>query len=161
MNLLTLSFLDTYSPSMASLVINFLVHWFIRLSSSFVHFKNGLQYLISGSAWCLSLWWDFCCRDWFRPGNSYFFFHVCLFDNVRFEYSQVLVIFFLPSAFSFFLFASSIPSVISLLSLYIINIAHFSILNFIPISWLCILIVCIRISNSFSFFVNSLMSSMS
>ena len=37
---------------------------------------------------------------------------------------------------------------------------HFSIPNSIPIFWLYILTVCIRVSSSFSFFANSLMSSM-
>ena len=46
-------FLDTYSLSMSSLrclvlffVFNFLVLWSICLISSFIHFKNGPEYLI-------------------------------------------------------------------------------------------------------------------
>ena len=38
--------------------------------------------------------------------------------------------------------------------------AHFSMPNSIPMSWLYILTVCIRVSSSFSLFANSFMSSM-
>ena len=44
--------------------------------------------------------------------------------------------------------------------LFITSMAHFSMPNSVPISWLYIIIVCIRVSNSFSFLANSLMSSM-
>ena len=45
-------------------------------------------------------------------------------------------------------------------SLFIISIGHFSMPNSIPLSKLYILIACIRISNSFSYLENSLMSYM-
>ena len=45
--------------------------------------------------------------------------------------------------------------------LLIISMAHFSMSNSIPMSWLFILIACIRVSNSFSFLANDLMLSMS
>ena len=57
-------------------------------------------------------------------------------------------------------FSSSIPSVSCRLPLFITSIAHFSMPNSIPMSRLYILTVCIRVSSSFSFFANSLMSSM-
>ena len=44
--------------------------------------------------------------------------------------------------------------------LFITSMAHFSMPNSIPMSWLYILTACIRVSSSFSFFANSLMSSM-
>ena len=44
--------------------------------------------------------------------------------------------------------------------LFIICMVHFSMLNSIPMSWLYIITVCIRVSKSFSFLANSLISSM-
>ena len=56
--LFLLLFFDTYSLSMSSLgykalciSISLLVFGSICLSSSLVHFKNGLQYLMRGTAW--------------------------------------------------------------------------------------------------------------
>ena len=57
-------------------------------------------------------------------------------------------------------FGSSIPSVICRLPLFMTSMAHFSMPNSIPMSWLYILTACMRISSSFSFFANSLTSSM-
>ena len=65
---------------------------------------------------------------------------------------------FFTSALSWF--CCSIPSVRCRFPLFIISMAHFSILNSIPTFWLYILTACIKISNSFSIFANSLMSSM-
>ena len=59
---------------------------------------------------------------------------------------------FFPSILMFSWFGNFIPSILSLCLLFIISTAHFSISNYIPISWLYILIVSIRISSSFSFF---------
>ena len=87
------------------------------------------------------------------------FSFIHLFDSDRFQYSQVLVISFSPSVQLLSWFDSSFSSVICLFALFIMSMAYFSLPNFIPVSWLCILIVCIRISNSFSFFANRLMSS--
>ena len=49
---------------------------------------------------CLSLWWDSCCRAWIRETFSFvwgshflFFFHLRLFNDVCFQYSQILAIF--------------------------------------------------------------------
>ena len=47
------------------IVIRFLVLWSICLSFSFVHFKNGPEYLTRAKPWYLSLWWDFCYIVWF------------------------------------------------------------------------------------------------
>ena len=65
-------------------------------------------------------------------------------------------IFFSPSVLIFSWYDSSIPSVMCPFPLLITNIVHFSLLNYIPISWLYILTVCIRSSISFSFSLNSL-----
>ena len=56
-------------------------------------------------------------------------------------------------------FGSSTPSVMCGLPLFIISKAHFSLPNSIPISWLYIFTVCIRVSNSLSILAKSLMSS--
>ena len=57
------------------------------------------------------------------PFFNFFFFHFHLFDGVRFQYSQVVVIFPFSKRSDFFL--TSVPSVICLFSL-LINMAHFS-----------------------------------
>ena len=55
-------------------------------------------------------------------------------------------------------FGSSTPSVICHLQLFLTSMVHFSMPNSIPISWLYIFTVCIRVSNPFSFLAKSLMS---
>ena len=62
------SWLGKYNLSKSSIgckilciiIINFLVIWFLSLSSSLVHSKNGSGY--RGIFGCLFLWWDFCYR---------------------------------------------------------------------------------------------------
>ena len=56
---------------------------------------------------------------------------------------------------------SSIPSVRCRFPIFITSMAHFSMPNSIPLSWLYIHTACIRVSNSSSFLANSLMSSIS
>ena len=104
--------------------------------------------------WCLSHWCNLCSRVWFRETSSFvwgthflFFFHLYLFNGVRFQYSQVLVIFLFSKCRDSFWFGNSILSVISFSILHSI----FSIPNSIPIFWLYILIVYIRVSCSFSY----------
>ena len=57
-------------------------------------------------------------------------------------------------------FGSYIPSVRCNFPLFITSTAYFSMVNSIRMSWLYILTAGIRVSSSFSFFSNSLMSSM-
>ena len=57
------------------------------------------------------------------------------------------------------LFGSSTVSVMCRLALFITSMMHCFIPNSIPISWLFILRVCIRVSNSLSFLADTLMSS--
>ena len=57
-------------------------------------------------------------------------------------------------------FIEVLPLSTSKIVLSILQGAQFSLPNSIPISWLYILIVCMRVSNSFSFLANSLMLSM-
>ena len=88
---------------------------------------------------------------------SYFFFHNHLFDNVPFQYSYVSFFFWV-----FWCFLVSPGLFFRHLSFPAYH-RHFSMLKSIPICqnpfWLYILIICIRVSNSFEFFANNLMSS--
>ena len=129
--LLPPSFLDTYNLSMSSLgckalsiVIDILVLWYICWSSSLVHFKNSPKYLTSP-------WMKFLLYSSFLILLRYsfkFFFHFHVFDGVP--------IFPSPSVICFFF------------QLLIISISQFSMPNSISISWLYILIACLRVSNS-------------
>ena len=64
-----------------------------------------------------------------------------------------------PSVMILSWFCSSIPSVLCRLPVSITSMAQFFMPNSIPMPRLYILSVCIRLSSSFSFFANSLMSS--
>ena len=66
-------------------------------------------------------------------------------DDARFQYSPTLVIFSI-SVLTFFLFGSLIPSVVSPFLVFTIRLGLFSMINFIPISWLYIVIFCIRVN---------------
>ena len=72
---------------------------------------------------------------------------------------QKYFFFFSPSILILSWFCNSLLSIISHPPLFIRGKAQFSVLNPIPISWLYILIVCIRASSSFSFLANILVSS--
>ena len=63
-----------------------------------------------------------------------FFFHLRMFDGVRFQYSQVFVSFIFSERYNFSWFGCSIPSVICRFPLFIIIMAYFSMSNSIPIS---------------------------
>ena len=96
-----------------------------------------------------------------------FVFHSHLFDRISLQDSQVFVGFViceLPNQDKIRTilswFGSSLPSIRCRLPLFITSMAHFPMLNSIPMSWLYILTVRIRVSRCFSFFANSLMSSM-
>ena len=83
--------------------MNFLVLWSICLSSPFAYFKkNSLDVYY--------FWWDFC--DYSLVSSSFLvlrrnplkiFFHLSLFDDVRFQYSQVFVSFLFSEHSDFFL----------------------------------------------------------
>ena len=132
------------------IVINFLVLWSICPSSSLVHFKNIcpelplmtflLQSLVS---------WRFFVR--LRYSGPYFFFHIRLFDGIRFQYYQVLVIFFLSKSSDSFLIWQFYSFSFCLFPFFIMSVTHFSIPNSIPISWLYILIVCVSLQFFFIF----------
>ena len=144
--------------SVLCMVISFLVLWSICLSSisgplpkgsriSNVGHGPGIYSFdkVSPSGFCRVVFWfcniliKFCLYFplvwWRQPPRCK---SIC-----RFRFLSVLILSW---------FVSSIPSVRCSLPLFIISMAHFSMLNSIPISWLDILIVCIRVSSSFSFF---------
>ena len=122
------SFLDTYNPWISSLGCEALciVTSFFLSSGPFVEvlwstLRTVLSMLCEGQSRYLSVWWNFCYIVWFRvvfrsPEVFYliFFFHLRMFDDVRFHNSQVFV--------SFFSFGSSIPSVICRFPLFIIRL---------------------------------------
>ena len=103
--------------------------------------------LLIGQPKCLSLWWGFCCVARFREVFSFsratllffgffLFFHLNLFDDIRFQYTRVLVSFFFSKRSDFSWFGSSLPSVICYFPLSIISMVHFSMPKSILISWL-------------------------
>ena len=84
------------------------------------------------------------------------FIFTCLLGSA----SKVFVGFIFSECLNFSWFGSSIPSVMCRFLLFIISMVHFSLPSSIPMSWLYILTVCIRVSKPFSFFERSLKSSM-
>ena len=119
-----------------------LILWSICWSSSLVHFKNGSEYLTA---------------QVFIPLIS---FLLCSLLSGSFLVLLRSFCVFSPSALIFSLFGSSIPSIVCRFPLFIISMVYFSMPSSIPISWLYILTVCIRVPISFSFLANSLLSSM-
>ena len=145
-------FLDSFSLSILSLrskalfiVINFLALWFIFLSPFLLCFNNASWYLTK------------CTYPWVFekfPSSSEIvfslFFPLRLLNDVYFQYSRVLVIFFLfkyTNGFLSFVFLFLLLF-LSFLT-FITFMAHFSMPNSIRISWLYILIVYINVSGSF------------
>ena len=123
--------------------------------------------LRGGQPMYLSLWWNFCYVVWFRVVFSFtcwiLFFFFLSFPHVWWcplpIFSSIcrfpcLREFWFCLDFVVFCF----PSVICHFPLFVISIAHFSLSNSIPVSWLYSLTTCIRVSNSFSFLANSLMA---
>ena len=86
-----------------------------------------------------------------------FVFYLHFFDGVSLQDSQLFegFVFFERSNFVLNTNGSSTPSVLCRLSLFIKSMVHFSMPNSIPMSWLNIQTVCIRVSSSFSFFAYS------
>ena len=137
--------------------MDFLVLWSICWSSSLVHFKNRSEYLMRKTA------------PAFIPLIRFLLYSLVLsnflvlqrYPFFVFSFISACLIRVFPSICKFpFLWAFCFfPSVICRFLLFIIIMVHFSMPNSIPISLLYILTVCIKVSNSFSFLVNSLMSS--
>ena len=120
--------------------------WTICLSSSHVHFMNGHEYLRRMTAQVFDEiptaelgFGKYSCSS----EMLFFFFHIHLFDNVRFPYSISSSIQILSW------FRNSIPSVVYLFPLFITSMAYFFMPNSIPTSRLYIFIV---VSQSLQFF---------
>ena len=142
------SFLDTYSPSMSShgckascMIICFLVLGCICWSSSIVYFKNGPEYLKRGQPRCLFQVYSFLLSSFLIPLRYSFlifsFIAIFLMESAS-NIPMYLQLSFSPRILIFSWFGSSIPSVMSCFTLLIVSMLHFSILNFIPVSWLYI-----------------------
>ena len=99
-------FLEIYSLSKSSLgcitlciVPNFLVLWFICLSSSLVHLRKGPEYLTSGTAQVFIPLIRFLLESFVSSNFLFllrysffnFFFHFLLFDCVSLQDAQVFV----------------------------------------------------------------------
>ena len=131
------------------IVISFLAFWFIFLSS-LVHFKNGPEYLSRKTVQVFILLMGVLLKSLVsrsvlvRLRYSYIFSPIsaCLMVSTpnTFKY---LYFFYSPSILILSWKGSSIPFVIGLFPLLVISMAHFSVLNFIPISWLYFVIACI------------------
>ena len=98
-------------------IINFLAFWSICLNSFLVHFKNGPEYLTSGTALVFILVVELGFKK--LSGSSErlflnFFFLLRLFYEVRFQYSQLLVLVLFSKRFNFSWFGNSVISVVFL-----------------------------------------------
>ena len=82
-----------------------------------------------------------------------------MFDSISFQYSQVFVGFFFSERSNFSWFGTFIPSVMWHFCFSLLEWLIFM-PNSMPLSWLNIFTSCIKVSHSFWFLVNSLMSSM-
>ena len=99
---------------------------------------------------CLFLWWDFCCRAWFREVYSFLIFSfnsACLMVSTS-NIFKFLEFFFFPSVLILSLLGTYLPSVIRLFPFFLMGMVYFSLPNSIIISWQYIHFVCI----SFQFF---------
>ena len=160
------SFLETYNLSTSSLgcnalciVISFLVLWSICLCSSLVHLRKGPDYLTSGTAHVFIplirfLLLSFVLSSFLVLLRCSFlilsFISTCLMVSAS-KIPKYLQVSFSASVLILSWFGSFIPSVRCRFPLFITSMAHFSMPNSIPMSWLYILTACIKVSSSFSF----------
>ena len=168
-------FLDTYSLSTSSLgcctlcmVISFLVLWSICLSSPLVHFIKGLEYLTRGTTQVFILLIRF--RQLSFVSSSFlvlirYSFWICLSFPLVCSCQpprcpSICRLRFLWVFYSCLELVVQFRQLDAVLPLFITSIAQFFMTNSIPMSWVYILTECIRVSCYFSFFANSLMSSM-
>ena len=114
------------------------------LSFLIVYFKNGSEYLTSGTVsvfipFMKFVFEKFSCSSEVLLSN--FFFHICLYDAIRFQYFQIFVILFFYKCSDAFLYLVLLFFLSFLFTtFFIISIAHFSIQNSIPICLLKILL---------------------
>ena len=141
-------------------LIYFLVLWSIYVSSSLLHFRKVLEYLTWRTAQVFIPLIRFRLNSFISSSFLVllrYSFWICSFISTYLMGSaskmpKYLYICFCPSVLIWSWFGSSIPSVICRLPLFITSMAHFSMPNSIPMSWLYILTACLRVSSSFSFF---------
>ena len=121
---------------MSSIFLSFgLFFWIPSLSI----LRIAQSILQTGLPKCLFLWWDFSCRAWFSRSSerfSNFFFHLCLFYSVHFQYFPDLWFAFSLRVLRFSGFGSSIPSVVLFFVytlFFVISMTHFFVINFILI----------------------------
>ena len=140
------------------MVFNFLILSFICLSSSLVHLRKGAEYLTRGTAQMLIPLMRFLLESFVSSSflvllkysfRIVSFIGTCLMVTAS-KIPKYVLVSFCPSVLILSWFGNSIPSVICLL-LFMTSMAHFSIPNSIPMSWLYILTACIRVYNFFHF----------
>ena len=158
------SFLDNLSMTLLRCkalrnIIDSLVSWFIYLSFSLIHFKKKPEYLTRETI----LWWDFCCWVWFQEVFLSWYLLSWCFLSSMFAWWYLLLIFSDICSFLFLVIlswpSSSIPWIAFLISFFIISTEDFSIPNSVTISWLYIVMICIKVSSSFSNLENNVISS--
>ena len=155
-------FVSWHSLSLSSLeckalyiIFCFLVLRSIRLSSFLVAFKDGPEYLTKVTSQVFISfdeipWLGF---EKFSWSSEIFFFLFFLFisspfcDSVRFQYSRVLLGFLFSEFSDSFLIKQFYFYRYLFFLTFHFKVAQFSMPNSLPISWLYILIVCIRVSN--------------
>ena len=140
------------------IVINFLVPWSFWLSSFLVHFKNGSDYLTKRTAQVFIPFRRFLLDSFFGFEKFSRSFKYSPYFSSSLLVSWCLLPIFpstcnFPSlrAFWFFLVWHFYYFRCSFSPIFIMSMSHFSLPNSIPISWLYILIVCIRVSSTLSF----------
>ena len=94
--------------STGCIVINCLIVWSICENFFHVHFNNGPEHLTEGDCLGINSFDEISAAELgfqkFSPSELFFSkFFLCLFDDVCFEYSQVLVIFLLSKGSNIFL----------------------------------------------------------
>ena len=149
----TIFFISSLGCKTFSIITYFLVLCFIYLSSSFVHFKNGPKYITRRAVLVfIPLLRNLVSRS-FLVLLKYYFFPSSPF--VCYQYFLVLIILLYSSVQMLSGFDKSILSAVSLFFVLIFGTAYFSVPNFIAISWLYILIGCVRVSRSLIFLANA------
>ena len=135
-------------PFASSLTFFFTGPFIWIFPSSFLKMVQCIQQKVHSS--CLSLWWDF----FYRAGVRIFFLVSLRYSFVIFTFMsscRPLPISFSPNVLILSCLGSYIPSYNCLFLPINMSMAIFSTPNSIPISWLYILIVCISVSNTFTF----------
>ena len=111
------------------IVITILILWSLCLSSSFVYVKKGPENLTRGTAQALTFLLQTLIREvflffWDTLSLLFSSFPVCLIVSA-FDIPWYLLFSFFPRVMIVSWFGSSIPSFVSLLTLFINNVAHF------------------------------------